>query len=228
MTYPHRIRLRGPWECEPLEALGGGVLPAPRRVTLPGSWGDLGLPGFAGRVRFVRKFGYPGRIDDYERVWLVGDGMEGVATLRLNDTVLATDQRAPFAVEVTPLLKRHNCLKITVSADSDRGGLWGNVALEIRCSAYLHDVHVRQLVDGSLEVTGAVTGTCDQPLELYGLADQAHAHYQQIEPRPEGAPFRMVLPPRDPPIQLLRVDIVRVSKIWGTWEHCMQSVVSSP
>src|SRR5687767_15758269 len=35
--YPHRIRLRGPWECEPLARRGPaeGPLPPPRRLSLP-------------------------------------------------------------------------------------------------------------------------------------------------------------------------------------------------
>lgn len=218
-TYPHRIRLRGPWECEPQEALGGGALPARRRVTMPGAWGDLGLPGFAGRVQLVRKFGYPGRVDDYERVWLVGEGLEGVAAIRLNDAVLATAQRGPFAFDVTALLKPHNRLEATITADSDRGGLWGEVALEIRCSAYLRDVQARPLPDGGLEVVGSVAGTSDRSLELYGLADGAHAHYQLIDARPEGTPFRFVVAPRPRAVERVRVDLVHISRIWATWEQ---------
>jgi len=216
ITYPHRIRLRGPWECEPQESLDGGAVPLRRRVTMPGSWGDLGLAGFRGRVLFARKFGYPGRIDDYERVWLVADGMEGTASICLNDAILAMSQHAPFAFEVTALLKSHNRLEVTISADSDRGGLWGEVALEIRCSAYLRDVRTRPLPDG-LEVSGVVAGSSDRSLELYGLADGAHAHYQLIEACPEGTPFRFVVTPA--PEQRLRVDLVHVSRIWSTWEQ---------
>src|SRR5262245_97069 len=64
--YPHRIRLRGPWECQPLAPDG----PPPRRVTLPCRWADGGLGDFRGPVRFRRRFGYPGRLDAHERVWL--------------------------------------------------------------------------------------------------------------------------------------------------------------
>jgi hypothetical protein len=144
----------------------------------------------------------------------VADGMEGTASIRLNDALLAMSQRAPFAFEVTALLKPHNRLEVTISADSDRGGLWGEVALEIRCSAYLRDVRTRPLPDG-LEVSGVVAGTSDRSLELYGLADGAHAHYQLIEARLEGTPFRFVVAPA----QRLRVDLVHVSRIWSTWEQ---------
>ena len=70
--YPHRIRLRGPWDCEPLARLApgasDGALPPPGRMTLPCRWAEGGLTDFAGRVRFRRRFGYPGRIDAHERV----------------------------------------------------------------------------------------------------------------------------------------------------------------
>ena len=48
--YPHRIRLRGPWECEPLARAGGGPLPPPCRITMPCRWGEAGLADFAGRL----------------------------------------------------------------------------------------------------------------------------------------------------------------------------------
>src|SRR5207248_7895299 len=79
--YPHRIRLRGPWECEPIEPsplVGQAFQPdcqarkpdlrdgegrvLPHRVILPCRWIDAGLVDFQGSVRFTRKFGYPGRV----------------------------------------------------------------------------------------------------------------------------------------------------------------------
>src|SRR6202008_3044703 len=82
LVYPHRIRLRGPWQCEPV----GG--PAPFRMTLPCRWAEGGLGDFTGRVRFRRRFGYPGQIDDYERVWLTFTGAESVVTVTLNGNSL--------------------------------------------------------------------------------------------------------------------------------------------
>ena len=217
MIYPHRIRLRGPWECVPIEARAG-PLPMPRRVTMPGRFGDHGLAALAGRVRFLRRFGYPGSIDDHERVWITCDGMEGAAEILLNDVMLANNQVGPFAFEVTALLKQHNRLEVTIAADSERGGLWGEVALEIRCSAYLRDMQAQRLPDGAIEVAGVVAGTCERALELYGVAGRAHAHYQLIEARPEGTPFHFLIPPVQPPIELVRVDLVNLATVWHTWE----------
>src|SRR5579885_2874724 len=48
--YPHRIRLRGPWECEP----PGGP---PVVVTMPCHWAAAGLADLGGRFRCRRRFG---------------------------------------------------------------------------------------------------------------------------------------------------------------------------
>src|SRR5262245_25372509 len=129
MIYPHRIRLRGPWECVPLAARGGAPLPMSRRVTMPGRWAEHGLAAFQGRVRYTRHFGYPGQIDAEEHIWLTCDGLEGAAAIALNDTKLAQDHVGPFAFEVTLHMQQRNRLDILLDADNERGGLWGEVAL---------------------------------------------------------------------------------------------------
>jgi beta-galactosidase/beta-glucuronidase len=141
--YPHRIRLRGPWECEPLARFVFGDdgqkqeitthLPAPKKMTMPCRWSEAGLSDFTGRVRFRRRFGYPGRIDENERVWLTFAGVEEKAEIRLNGQFLGRqvgDQ--PWEFDVTKLLAVRNNLRVDVESESPRGGLWGEVALEIR------------------------------------------------------------------------------------------------
>ena len=34
-----------------------------RRITMPCRWAEAGLAGFRGSVRFIRKFGYPGKAE---------------------------------------------------------------------------------------------------------------------------------------------------------------------
>src|SRR5580704_13969401 len=107
--YPHRIRLRGPWDCEPLAwspAAEGLVLPRSLRMTIPCRWADGGLAGFSGRVRFRRRFGYPGQIDPHERVWLTCAGVADSAEVSLNGTLLGRPVGDPgsFEYEITPLL----------------------------------------------------------------------------------------------------------------------------
>jgi beta-galactosidase/beta-glucuronidase len=141
--YPHRIRLRGPWECEPLARLvttSEGQkktvttdLQAPCRMTMPCRWRDGGLKDFAGRVRFRRHFGYPGRIDENEHVWLTFAGVEGVAEIWLNGQFVSRREEAqsPFEFHITSLLRDRNELQVEVEG-SETGGIYGEVALEIR------------------------------------------------------------------------------------------------
>jgi beta-galactosidase/beta-glucuronidase len=141
--YPHRIRLRGPWECEPLARFVIGAdgrkeeiatnLPAPRKMTMPCRWSEGGLNDFSGRVRFRRHFGYPGRIDDNERVWLTFAGVEEKAEIWLNGQFLGRQEDAGmFEFDVTKILDVRNDLRVEVEGESETGGLWGDVALEIR------------------------------------------------------------------------------------------------
>src|SRR5262245_36216308 len=64
LMYPHRIRLRGPWEHEPLPDTTG--------------------------TRHRRRFGYPGQIDATERVWITCEGVTGRATVTLNKHLLGS------------------------------------------------------------------------------------------------------------------------------------------
>src|SRR2546425_969770 len=91
--YPHHIRLRGPWECEPL-------------------------------IRAVRR----------------PDG----AAFRPED------------------------------------GGWGDVALEIRCTAYLRDVRAWRNDAGVVQVAGEVAGTAESSLELYVLGDRRTLGYATL------------------------------------------------
>ena len=80
------------------------------RMTLPCRWHEGGLADFAGRVRFVCRFGWPGRIDPHERVWLTFAGAEGTAEVYLNGQVLGRHEGLdPFEFEVTSLLRAAMC-----------------------------------------------------------------------------------------------------------------------
>src|SRR6266446_3772398 len=126
--YPHLIRLRGPWEVEPVAQLlrhadgrvarREGPVPPKFRMTLPGPWEASGLTAFAGRVRFRRRFGYPGRIDAHERVWLTFGGGTHAAEVWLNGVLLGRrdEGQGPFEYEITGLLKDRNELVVQVDA----------------------------------------------------------------------------------------------------------------
>lgn len=205
--YPHRIRLRGPWECEPIDG------PPPRRVLMPGRWLDAGLEGFHGIARFTRKFGYPGKIDDTEHVWLTCDGCTGCREVRVNGQLMNPQPGEVFAFEVTSILSARNRLEVLIAGDTDHAGLWGEVALEIRKDAFLADVRVER-TDSTAILAGAAVGVAPQPLELYVLVDGRHVDYRTIMPNPNGMPFRIEL--ADVPItsQTVRVELIQISSIW--------------
>lgn len=198
--YPHRIRLRGPWRCE--------------RSDSPG------------RVRFRRSFGYPGRIDAYERVWLTFAEIRGAAEARLNNHSLGHLATA-CEFEVTPLLGSRNELVVEIDGDAEENGLWGEVALEVRCTAFLRDLHRFAILreDGvELRVSGQVVGVAERPLELYLLLDRSVVGYQVVTAATEGQPFDMTV--RDLPAakwrgpegqlqaQSVQVDLVNGAVVW--------------
>jgi hypothetical protein len=193
--YPHRIRLRGPWQCTPMGE-------KPRRITVPCEFTDP----ITAPVLLTRSFGYPGRIDEHERVWITAEYIAGSATITLNGQVLGEAHDGPFEADVTALLGPHNCLEILT-----HGSQVGEVAMEVRAIAFLKGIRVRRL-EGKLQVQGTVAGTCAEPLELYVLVDGRHTHYQTID---GGASFTAVL---DTDGQVVRVELVHVSEVWHAVE----------
>lgn len=236
--YPHCIRLRGPWDCQPLERhvehsgrmeVEKDALPPPLKMTVPCRWKDGGLHDFSGRVRFVRGFGYPSRIDAHERLWLTFEGADADADVWLNGQFLGRHEGAgSFEYEVTEALKARNELAVEVESPSADGGLWGEVALEVRCPAYLRNVEITSVVrreEVDLKVTGEVVGASELPLELQLLLGGKTLVYRPVEPSSAGQSFELFAPglklqlaiPGSGVTQRLykvRVDLVRGPMIW--------------
>ncbi len=206
--YPHRIRLLGPWECEPLAPAA-----PPRRLVPPARLRDVGLGGFAGAVRLTRRFGYPGRIDSYEHVWLTFADIAGPAAITLNDRLLA--ERVTGAVEfaITDSLQSRNRLVVLLDAASDAAGLPAEIALEVRRDAFLRQVSARADRDGNVQVTGRVHGCSSRPLEVYLVADRQQAGYSLVEADEEGRPFALTFR-LDPVPREVRVELVCVAEVW--------------
>ncbi|HYV38849.1 MAG TPA: hypothetical protein VE988_24410 [Gemmataceae bacterium] len=217
--YPHRIRLRGPWACEPIfrftadgQRATDDLRPA-YRFTMPGRCQQ----GFPGGVRFTRRFGYPGRIDETERVWLTLAGMDGMATVSLNNTPLgALDAtQGPAEFDITALLRPRNELRVELESHDAPAGLWGDVALEVRATAFLSDVcfecHANQLT-----ARGLVVGSAARPLELYLFAGSRFLTYDRIEPSASGQPFVISGELEGSPSTPLpvRVELVDTAVIW--------------
>jgi hypothetical protein len=202
IMYPHRIRLRNPWRCEP--------------------------SSFTGRVRFCRSFGYPGRIDAHERVWLTFAGIGGAAEAHLNNHPLGHIATAS-ELEVTPLLRPRNELVLEVEGTAEQGGLQGEVALEVRCTAFLRDLRPSAILTGDrveLRISGLVVGMAERPLEVYVLLDRSVVGYQVLTAAAEGQPFAIIV--SDVPLEKwessegrfsalpVQVDLVNGAVVWYT------------
>lgn len=224
--YPHRIRLRGPWEATVLD--GPADTGATRRVTLPARWGALGIGDTGGWIRLRRRFGLPRWIDDWERVWLTCAGVAGQATWRLNDTAirLANSSEAQLELDITPILRERNDLVVEMEHTGPEGGPWGEVALEIRCRAYLSGVkmNAKRAEDGLRVNIGGqvVTEELADPLELYVLINGANQAYERHHAIRAVSDFQFSLicePPKTGNPLDVRVDLVNGATIWHTVER---------
>jgi hypothetical protein len=233
--YPHRIRLRGPWQLEPLGRLAPGAatleqndLPSPRTAIMPARWKDCGLENFRGTVRHRRHFSRPRKLDEHERVWITCAGIANRGEISLNGERLAgCDRPMPsFEVEVTGKLQERNELCIDVYCDDDNGGC-GEVALEIRALAWLGDLQILARIQGAfgvLQVNGAVVGRSDMPLDLYVLWDRTTVLQETVLPSETGMPFlattREISPDRDE--HSVRVELVHGASVWYSVEQTMR------
>lgn len=199
--YPHRIRLRGPWDCE--------LLPA----------GDS-----TQHVRCRRRFGFPGRIDADERVWLTFSDVPGKSSLSLNGTELVRDRELgpSFAVETTALLQARN--ELIVENDSAEAGIFqGEVAMEVRRTAYLDNVSITYR-DNLLCVEGEVCGEATIPLELYAIAGRSTTAYATVK---AGDSFKLRGEPQTHDFPLtVRIDLVNGAVVWYTLERVLD--ISAP
>ena len=132
----HTIRLRGPWESEPLERMGSDVsLPPPGKVTMPCDWSESLGADFRGAVLYRRVFHTPTGLDLGEQVWLAFGAVLGHANVVLNDQTIGefSTGDCPARYNITPLLTDDvNWLAVRVEHTEDRpGGLVGDVRLEI-------------------------------------------------------------------------------------------------
>jgi len=105
---------------------------------MPGDWSPICGVGFAGRVRFRRRFHWPSPLTPRERLRLVFDEIVGSAHLHLNETDLGAIAAGgtPASFEITHVLQPTNVLIVEIthipSPDSAvAGGIPGEVRLEV-------------------------------------------------------------------------------------------------
>jgi hypothetical protein len=98
----HPIRLRGPWDAQPL----------------------ADSPGL---VRLTRRFHRPTGLDGGERVWLAIDAPAAPSRVVLNGVLAGQPSRSsPFRWDITDLLQPYNELQVDTAGPSP-----GDVRLEI-------------------------------------------------------------------------------------------------
>jgi hypothetical protein len=177
-------------------------------------------------VRLGRRFGIPRQIDAHERVWLTLGGVESRTKIWLNGQSLGEHggAAAPLEFEITSLLKERNELVVEVEGSS-AGGLWGEVALEIRCQAFLRNLRIwatRDTAGVMVHAAGEVAGSCEQLLDLYVIVGRSPVGYQPVR---AGEPFEIAAGPlatasdAQPDSRLdVRVELVRGALPWHTIE----------
>src|SRR5262249_14612914 len=162
----------------------------------------------------------PRQLDPHETVWLTFAGADTVAAVALNGHSLgrAAQANEPFEFEVTTLLRERNELVVDVEALAGNGGLWGEVALEVRAEAFLRGVRAWwELTEGigRLHIQGEAVGTCDRPLELYVLLDRSTIAYRTIQATPDGQAFDIVCESPGAPLGRTDSHEVRVELVNG-------------
>lgn len=153
----HIIRLRGPWELEPVARFVrrpdgtyrpmSDDLPAGVQAKMPADWAEAFGADFLGRVRYRRTFQKPTGLDERQRVWLVVEAPRSLGVVELNHRRLGEAYWGgqPCSFDIAELLQDHNRLEIVVehpaldaagtakddSTSKMAGGLVGEVRLEI-------------------------------------------------------------------------------------------------
>src|SRR5262245_13236267 len=120
----HTIRLRGPWQLEPVarfvpQADGtyrpvNDDLPQPARVNMPADWASAGGQDFLGRVKCSRGFNTPTGLESGHKVFLVVEEPRSEACIllagKLVGVVYPGESTSRF--DITDRLQVHNHLEI--------------------------------------------------------------------------------------------------------------------
>jgi hypothetical protein len=125
----HRIRLRGGWECIPLDSSA----PESYRLTLPTRWKSDGPR----RLRLIRRFNQP-PLEAGARVVLQMERVPGIRRLQINgqSTPHGSPDRSEYEIALDASAARHQIIMEieTPTPDEPRTGdsEWGVIALVIR------------------------------------------------------------------------------------------------
>lgn len=119
MSYPHTIRLRGPWQYEVVERFDAGSDPgephASGRVKLPCNWNEPPWGDFCGRARFTRTFNWPEPLEPHEQLSLMFDVGADCVIAELNGKRLVEfKSKRPVRVDISGRVEISNTLAIAV------------------------------------------------------------------------------------------------------------------
>jgi hypothetical protein len=243
-SYPHRIRLHGPWHLESAARADlnvghrrrTGEDPTARRVTVPVRGDAVGVTNHTGAMIIRRRFGAPRRLDEWERVRLVQDEMPHCRSYwRLNGVALQWPDTAaddeptcvywPMQVDVTAILQERNELVVKIEAWTNDAESFGGAVLEIGCTAYVRRIRVRprRVTNGwGLPTEVDLAGEDDPgPLEVYALIDGRTVGYQTVQLTGDGVTQFFALDDHVIPngsTAQLRIDLVRGAVIWDAVE----------
>lgn len=206
MSYPHTIRLRGPWHYEVLRDDLGGAQGAAGKTTVPGDWGAILGGPFRGCVAYRRAFHRPTTQPETERVWLLVEGADARGRVLLGGHVLGevAGYALPARWEVTDRLAARNHLQLEVELpagdgvvrpgrESLPGGPVGEVRLEITGQHRVESPAI-EVLDGptgtELRLEGNLVGPADAALEVLLLAEGRQwlcepatpGHFQHVLP----------------------------------------------
>jgi hypothetical protein len=103
--------------------------------------------------------------------------------------------------------------------------LWDEVALEIRCRAWLRNVAVG-IRGGTLHFSGEVVGHADRPLDLYAILGRTTAIQSAVSPTDAGTPFALTSAPLSPDAigeSAVRVELVAGAVAWHTQDFVLHT-----
>ena len=138
--------------------------------------------------------------------------------------------RTSAEFDITTLLRPRNILRVDIESSTPSGGLWGEVSLEVRATAYLSDLHFSREAD-QVTAHGVVLGESSRPLDLYLFARGNFLSHMMVEAGPEGRRFALsgTLPdaPRSAAIHV-RVELVDAATIWYVVKGVLEPPQSKP
>jgi hypothetical protein len=163
-----------------------------------------------GEICLSRKFGYPGQIDSFERVWLTFADIQGKSSISLNGSLLGA-AAGSCEFDVTSHLKPHNRLEIVMPAGES--GLVGEVALEVRTAVVLHNLQLIR-TGKEIAVTGDLVGCWPEPFDLYFFLNDDEVHYLSLQTSGDITPFRAILGEIGE-LAKVRVDLIQGPSLWS-------------